>query len=78
MSHIWSLKAALKTSAVEEGLFIFEFRSVAECNMIMFKQPWNFNGALLIFNRLDGDKCPSDLMLNLVSFWVQIHGLQLD
>lgn len=29
-----------------------------ECNRIFNKQPWNLNGALLIFTRLEGNECP--------------------
>lgn len=56
---------------------LFEFGSSTEYNKILFKQPWNFNGVLLIFSRLEGEEHPTNLHLTMVPFWVQIHGLQL-
>lgn len=41
------------------------------------KQPWNFRGSLAILDVVLGDECPAELNLLSVSFWVQVHDLQL-
>lgn len=44
---------------------------------IIENQPWNFRGSLILLNQILGDEYPTELALHTVSFWVQIHGLQL-
>lgn len=77
MKRVWKLNSFLKANLVNEGIFIFEFGNTVDCNRILAKRPWNFNGALLIFSHLEGDERRVDLVLKKVSFWVQIHALQL-
>lgn len=68
LSRIWQLNSSLKVSALGEAMFVFEFGSTTECNRILYKQPWNFNSALLIFSRLEGKERPTDLKLTMVPF----------
>lgn len=78
LKRIWKLDFSLKVSTIGEDVFVFEFGDITECNKILHKQSWKIKGALLIFKRLEGDKCPMDLVLNLVPFWIPIHGLNFN
>lgn len=77
LRRIWRINSTLKVSTVEHGVFFFEFGSISDCNKILFKQHWNFNEALMVLYRLEGDERPSDLNIKSIYFFVQIHGLQL-
>lgn len=77
LKRIWNLNSYLKVNSVNEGVFVFEFGNNVDCNRLLAKHRWNFNGALLIFCLLEGDERPADLKLVKVPFWIQIHGLQL-
>lgn len=66
----------LRVSIVGRGTFAFEFGNAIECARILHKQPWKFNGSLLIFTRLEGDERTINITLNVASFWIQMHDLR--
>lgn len=66
--NAWNGSNDLETIAIGENLYLLTFSSAKECDRILKKQPWNFKGALIILNKVVGDKSPSDLSFHSMPF----------
>lgn len=77
LKSIWNVAKELESTQVGDNLYLFTFKNESTLERVMKNQPWNFRGSLLILNRTIGDVYPTDLILQKVPFWVQIHGHQL-
>lgn len=67
---IWDAASDLETTILGENLYLFTFKSDRVVNRILKNQPWNFRGSLVILGRIQGEECPSELVLHSVPFWV--------
>lgn len=76
LNAIWRPSAPVKIHAVGEGIFVAEFQNTVDCNKILAKQPWQLSSSLMVFKRINGEEKISEIQLNEVPFWVQIHGLE--
>lgn len=57
--------------------FLFAFASAEDKERILSQEPWNFKGSLMLLREWSPSSAMADIEMNMVSFWVQIHGLPL-
>lgn len=74
---IWGVANAMEVTTLGENLFMFSFSEATACERVLTKWPWNYRGSILLLGCIRGDEYPSDLAIQEVSFWIQLHGLQL-
>lgn len=77
LNAIWRPSVPANVFAVGDSIFMAGFENAVDCNKILAHQPWHFSNSLMVFKKAVGNERISDLILNEVSFWVQIHGLKL-
>lgn len=74
---IWDLASPLDVNRLSNNTFMFSLGDKKTCDRIMANQHWIFRGSLLLIDRIYGEECPTDLVMNEAPFWIQIHGLQI-
>lgn len=77
LNSIWKPTAPVNVYAIGEGIYLVGFENVVDCNRVLARQPWLLSNNLMIFKKVVGNEKISDLVLNEVPFWVQIHGLEI-
>lgn len=77
LKSMWGVVNTMETTSLGDNIFLFAFSDESTCERIFDKQPWNFQEAIILLERLHGDEIPTNFALLAVPFWVQFHGLQL-
>ena len=59
-------------------MVLFTFDDKNEMEKVMVAEPWSFGKRLMVLQRYGKEKDLGDMEFNKVTFWVQVHDLQLD
>lgn len=60
---IWGVANAMEVTILGENLFMFPFIEANAYDRVLAKQPWNYQGSILLLDRIRGDEYPSDLAI---------------
>lgn len=75
MEKIWKATPIRKTTEVGENLFLFQFNSEEEREVVLKGEPWNFDDRLILVKALElEDKPCKDLILKAI-FGILVFGL---
>lgn len=75
LAGIWRPGKGVTIREVEPGLFIFQFYHKVDLQRIFNGGPWSFDNYMLVLGRLHAGQRPSQVDLNHLCIWVQIHDL---
>ncbi|TXG65986.1 hypothetical protein EZV62_007261 [Acer yangbiense] len=70
---IWKLSEGVDIEWVERNIFTLQFFNMEDRNRIINGGPWNFNKAVVVLEKMPLDGDITNLELNKVDFWIQIH-----
>ncbi|XP_050233442.1 uncharacterized protein LOC126681928 [Mercurialis annua] len=74
----WRLARGFNIRDVGDNLFICEFFSKADRGRILREGPWHFDKQIILFEELNGNMQPNNLMLDRCPVWVRIYDLPLN
>lgn len=75
MEKVWRETPLKRITEVGENLFLFQFRSADDCQIVINGGPWNFDDRLVLLKPLEkGDKPGRDILF-MAEFWLQIYNL---
>ncbi|CAN0921075.1 hypothetical protein LINGRAHAP2_LOCUS32412 [Linum grandiflorum] len=65
----------VEINELEGRLFLFRCNHIIDVRRIIDDGPWSFDGHLLLTHELQQGETPSQVALNTVAFWIQVHNL---
>ncbi|KAL8525181.1 hypothetical protein ACS0TY_014707 [Phlomoides rotata] len=65
------------TKEIGKNLFSFQFRSGADMQGILTREPWHFDKNILLLKELGGGEQPSTATFTTATFWVRLYDLPL-
>lgn len=75
MRAAWDLAQEVKIRPLEDNLYTLQFSCLGDWERVMEEGPWNFKGNAVILAEYDGYTKPSEVKLDSVEIWIQIHDL---
>ncbi|XP_073035368.1 uncharacterized protein [Primulina eburnea] len=75
MADIWQPVKGITIKEIDGQRYLFQLYHVMDMERIMDGGPWSFDNHLLLLQRVNSGEVPTQVPLNLVSFWVQIYDL---
>lgn len=76
MASLWRPEEGMLVRDLGNGLYVFQFGAKSEMNRVIDMSPWSYNNHALLLEVGKGDVDPSEIPLNHLHIWVQIHGLK--
>ncbi|GAU41105.1 hypothetical protein TSUD_139740 [Trifolium subterraneum] len=73
ISEYWSPVCGVSIKEVKSNLFLFKLFHRRDLERVLKQGPWSFDGYTLILGLLQQGGVPSEVPLNHIPFWVQIH-----
>lgn len=73
----WNLQNEVVIEEVSQRVFIFRFASVIDRGKVLFRQPWSFNKALIVFQEFENIDELNEISFNTCPFWVHLLGIPL-
>ncbi|TXG57952.1 hypothetical protein EZV62_015781 [Acer yangbiense] len=77
MNKIWRVNGGVEIEPVEGNIFAFFFKHMEDMQRILRGGPWNFDQAIIVFDKPAGIGEIAKLQFRYVDFWVQIHSIPL-
>ncbi|KAH0983830.1 hypothetical protein GBA52_011007 [Prunus armeniaca] len=77
MMKIWNTSREVRAKDLGENLFLFIFATELDRKRVLRNGPWNFDKALVLLEKPNGNIVPSSMLLKFAKFWVQIHNVPL-
>ncbi|GLT58254.1 hypothetical protein SLA2020_311620 [Shorea laevis] len=63
---------------VEENLYAISFHSESDLMYVLENAPWSVGGFLFNFKRWDLGMSLAEIDFSVASYWIQVHGLNVD
>ncbi|XP_057451436.1 uncharacterized protein LOC130743278 [Lotus japonicus] len=73
--NIWRSFGRHEFRELGPNLFTIRFHDKADRDRLMLAGPWTFDQFLLVLKELEVDETPSQVPLQRVPFWVQVHDI---
>lgn len=78
MTIVWDPGRGVAIKEIEKGVFLFQFFfHKLDMQKVINGEPWNFDGHLLILNKVGAGDVPTQVPLFHVMFWIQVHDLHV-
>lgn len=77
LSGIWRPGRGVSIKEVEPGLFRFQFFHKVDLLRILNGGPWSFDNYMLVLTSMQIGDVPSEIPLNHITMWVQVHDLPI-
>ncbi|KAK9932238.1 hypothetical protein M0R45_019484 [Rubus argutus] len=74
-TRLWGGERGVSISDVEDDWFLVRFSCEEDLVRVLDKEPWDFDKALIVMERLKETDSVTDVVLNTEVFWVQAHGV---
>ncbi|KAL2941280.1 hypothetical protein RDABS01_029630 [Bienertia sinuspersici] len=78
MKIAWRLGREVVVREIEHNLFIFQFFSPMDKAKILEEGPWSFNGPPPLLKEVDHEIQPSEIVFDMIRFWVKVEDMQLN
>lgn len=75
ISGVWGLRDRLSIREENSGLFVFQFKAIAERDRVLHGGPWHYNHSMLLLTEYDGLKLVAAAPLHSLEVWVAVKGL---
>ncbi|CAN0874954.1 hypothetical protein LINGRAHAP2_LOCUS10546 [Linum grandiflorum] len=75
LSKAWRPGCGVGINELEGRLFLFRCNHIIDVRRIIDDGPWSFDGHLLLTHELQKGETLSQVALNTVAFWIQVHNL---
>ena len=75
MRAAWDLAQEVKIRPLKENLHTMQFSCLGDWERVMQEGLWNFKGFAVIISPYDGFTKPSQIKLDTLEIWAQIHDL---
>lgn len=75
MEKIWRSTPLKDIKEVDDNLFMFQFRSSEDREIVLNGGPWNFEDRLVLLKELEKRDRPGKDLLTKATFWVQVYDL---
>ena len=75
MAKAWGLRQKMEYKVLKGSLFLIEFSTEGDFNFALRGGPWLHKGGALIIAPFDVKMRPSEVKLESIPLWVQIHDL---
>lgn len=77
LSKLWQSVGRVSFKELQDNLWLFEFAEEDDKRKVLDGRPWSFDLQILVIQDFDGLIPPSQMQLNLSSFWIQNHDMSL-
>ncbi len=77
LSHMWRQEGNISFKSLGENLFIVEFETEWDKDMVLEGRPWLFDGLLVSVVDFDGTTPPSKMIFDKAAFWIRMFNLPL-
>nr|XP_020190890.1 uncharacterized protein LOC109776643 [Aegilops tauschii subsp. strangulata] len=77
MRAAWDLAQEAKFKPLEENLYTIQFSCLGDWERVMQEGPWHFRGDAVILKEYDGVTKPSNVKLDTIEIWIQIHDVPI-
>ncbi|KAF8392312.1 hypothetical protein HHK36_022654 [Tetracentron sinense] len=74
----WKTKVEARVQTLKDNCFLFKFAEERDILKVLYNQPWSFDGNLLVMKRWSAELTHSNVTLNIVPFWIQLHDIPPD
>lgn len=75
LASVWRPVKGVRVKEIPNSRFVFQFFHEKDIQRILNEEPWAFENATLVLERLkDGDQ-PTNVFLDRVNFWIQVHNV---
>lgn len=78
LAAVWRPLMGVRISEVQSNLFLFQFFLEEDMQRVLDEGPWSIDNQTLLCRRIVAGEQPTEVPLNMVDFWVQVHGLPLE
>ena len=75
MRVVWDLAKEVKIKPLEENLYMMQFGCLGDWERVMEEGLWAYKGKAVVLAPYDGFTKPSEVNLDMLDIWVQIHDL---
>lgn len=75
MRAAWDLAQEVKIRPLEENLYTMQFSCLGDWERVMADGPWTFKGNAVVLAEYDGFTKPSEVNLDMLDIWAQIHDI---
>ncbi|KAM7472352.1 hypothetical protein LguiA_010535 [Lonicera macranthoides] len=77
MMSVWSPVMEVWVQELKSNLFFVQFSHEMDFVRVINDGPWTFDQHLFVFQPLEEDTSPYDVVLNRVDFWVQVYDVPI-
>ncbi|XP_050229142.1 uncharacterized protein LOC126678284 [Mercurialis annua] len=78
LASAWRLARGFNLKDVGDNLFVCEFFSKVDKSRILKEGPWHFDKQIILFESLNGNMQPNNMLLTGCPVWVRIYDLPLN
>ncbi|XP_057453130.1 uncharacterized protein LOC130744991 [Lotus japonicus] len=75
LRNLWRGFGTFEIRDIGPNLFTFRFDDKQDRDRVLLGGPWNYNHFVLVLKVLEVDESPSQVPLDRVPFWVQVHDM---
>ncbi|OVA03991.1 protein of unknown function DUF4283 [Macleaya cordata] len=78
LQSAWNPTSTMSVKEFYDGAYLIHFKELADLDAMIDGAPWSIHDDLLLYERCDQNKLPSDYTFSKSEFWVQLHGLPIE
>lgn len=78
LQHAWAKYGGVRVQELSGEVILFEFTNAKDMNDALDLSPWAIHGNCLSLQKWRKEIKIQEVKFQIVQFWVQIHGLELD
>ncbi|GKV39204.1 hypothetical protein SLEP1_g47011 [Rubroshorea leprosula] len=78
LAKAWADRKDFQVNEVEENLYAISFHSVSDLMYVLENAPWSVGGFLFNVKRWAPGMSLAEIDFSLESYWIQVHGLDVD
>ncbi|XP_019168383.1 PREDICTED: uncharacterized protein LOC109164085 [Ipomoea nil] len=75
MTSVWRPLMGIQVAEVQPNLYLFTFYHDTDMAYVLENGPWAFENATLVCQPLRPGEHPTQVMLNTIDYWIQVHDL---
>lgn len=75
LASLWRPKEGMEVHDIGGYIYSFVFYHVLDLRKVMEGGPWSFEQNMLVYHQIHNEEDPSQVALNVMNIWVQIHGI---
>ncbi|XP_074346361.1 uncharacterized protein LOC141685139 [Apium graveolens] len=75
VADIWHPPRGINIKDLKPGIFLFQFYHADDKEWMLNGGPWNFDGAMLVLNKIRSGEDPLEVSLTYLQFWIQLVGV---